>query len=152
MNWIGALGDLSDQLGEVGEHLADAGGQLVDGLVPLDLHVLGEVALGGGPDDVEEAIDLASQFGGLLSIVFGNLGFPLLAGLLFVEERLHAVGEMSQGVLAGDLKLFGVVALGDAAQDFEHAVDPGLHRFDRGVDDLGHLRDFVAAGGLGRLR
>ena len=64
-------------------------------------------------------------------------GCALLRRLLLLEERPHAVGEMSQGILAGDLKLLGVIALGDAAQDFEHAVDPGLHRFDRGVDDAG---------------
>ena len=50
----GALGDLADDAGKIVEHLLDAGGQLVDGLVALDLDLLGQVALGGGVDDLEQ--------------------------------------------------------------------------------------------------
>ena len=142
----GAFGDLPNQLGKIGEHLADAGSQLVDGLIPLDFHVFGEIALGGRAYDPQEAVDFAPQFGGLFSFILGNLGGPLLRGLLLVEELLQAFSEIRQCVFSGDLQLLGVIALGDVAQDFEHPVYPALHGFDGGVDDLRHLHDLVAAG------
>ncbi len=75
LNWAALSVTWPMMLRQVGEHLADAGGQFVDRLVAFDLDLLGQVALGRGGDDLQKLVDLAAEYLGLGAFCFGVVAF-----------------------------------------------------------------------------
>ena len=95
---------------EVFAHLAHAGGQLVDGLVALEAHFPGEIALGYGANDIEEMIELLPQ--GLAGLPFGGDALPLAGGLFVLLPPLgFQLFALLLGLFAVALPLFVGFAL-----------------------------------------
>ena len=77
---VGALGDLADDAGQVVEHLARCRRPVRrPASLPSTRDRLGEIALGGGADHLQQVIDLLAEFLGRLAFGLGLLALPLAA-------------------------------------------------------------------------
>ncbi len=147
----GTLGHLANDAGEVFKHSLDTGSQFVDRFVAFDGDRLGQITLGGGANDLQQVVHFGAEGFGRPTFLFGGLLLALLGLLLVGEEGSHPVAELPQGVLAGDLDLLGVVALGNEVGHLEDVLDLSLGLF--GLLSLG-LRSatlFFSFPGLGFL-
>ena len=150
----GAFGDLADDAGQILEHSVDAAGQFVDGLVSLDDGSPGQVALGGGVDDLQEPIDLRAELFGRNAFTLGPLALFERLGLLALAFFLHlAVFDFAPLVLdfpfalGGPLLLLGPLGFELAFAfggefDVLHGLVGGCHGR---IDCDGHAADLVLA-------